>query len=282
MRRPPSTKRGEARGTVERKSGPTRTMVMPAPRVTIAHVAAEAGVSSMTVSNVINARPGASDSTRQPTTGDRRHSPARSSSSAPRPHPRASNPLWTAPTRAPVAGCGLSRIIASNLAEHMVRIGRHWLLQTSCPGPRHLRAVCSRGHRSGRRLAGLAEFPGLHCQPRGTSPTGVRVWLRFDRCSDQIVVLRSPLVGCQVPRSDVWNEGSRCRSGSWCSGGPDDTPTNSLINKRRGRGDACAARSRRRHRGSPEFRSSTGSWDCRQTRRAGWVGPPRGDERVMH
>jgi len=38
---------------------------MPAPRVTIAQVAAEAGVSSMTVSNVINARPGASDSTRQ-------------------------------------------------------------------------------------------------------------------------------------------------------------------------------------------------------------------------
>ncbi|MCW6005767.1 LacI family transcriptional regulator [Micromonospora sp. CPCC 205371] len=38
---------------------------MPTPRVTIAQVAAEAGVSAMTVSNVINSRPGASDSTRQ-------------------------------------------------------------------------------------------------------------------------------------------------------------------------------------------------------------------------
>jgi len=38
---------------------------MPTPRVTIAQVAAEAGVSAMTVSNVINARPGASESTRQ-------------------------------------------------------------------------------------------------------------------------------------------------------------------------------------------------------------------------
>jgi LacI family transcriptional regulator len=40
-------------------------MVMPTPRVTIAQVAAEAGVSAMTVSNVINARPGASEATRQ-------------------------------------------------------------------------------------------------------------------------------------------------------------------------------------------------------------------------
>jgi LacI family transcriptional regulator len=40
-------------------------MIMPTPRVTIAQVAAEAGVSSMTVSNVINSRPGASESTRQ-------------------------------------------------------------------------------------------------------------------------------------------------------------------------------------------------------------------------
>ncbi|MCG7210070.1 LacI family transcriptional regulator [Streptomyces arenae] len=38
---------------------------MPTPRVTIAQVAAEAGVSAMTVSNVINERPGASVSTRQ-------------------------------------------------------------------------------------------------------------------------------------------------------------------------------------------------------------------------
>lgn len=34
-----SPKRAAAHGTIERKSGPTRTMVMPAPRVTIAHVA---------------------------------------------------------------------------------------------------------------------------------------------------------------------------------------------------------------------------------------------------
>jgi LacI family transcriptional regulator len=40
-------------------------MVMPTPRVTIAHVAAEAGVSAMTVSNVLNERPGASESTRR-------------------------------------------------------------------------------------------------------------------------------------------------------------------------------------------------------------------------
>ena len=46
-------------------TGPNRTMVMPTPRVTIAQVAAEAGVSAMTVSNVINARPGASEPTRQ-------------------------------------------------------------------------------------------------------------------------------------------------------------------------------------------------------------------------
>ncbi|WP_204013598.1 LacI family DNA-binding transcriptional regulator [Virgisporangium aurantiacum] len=38
---------------------------MPTPRVTIAQVAAEAGVSAMTVSNVINGRAGASESTRQ-------------------------------------------------------------------------------------------------------------------------------------------------------------------------------------------------------------------------
>ncbi|MFF4835458.1 LacI family DNA-binding transcriptional regulator [Streptomyces sp. NPDC001315] len=38
---------------------------MPTPRVTIAQVAAEAGVSAMTVSNVVNARPGASEATRQ-------------------------------------------------------------------------------------------------------------------------------------------------------------------------------------------------------------------------
>jgi LacI family transcriptional regulator len=38
---------------------------MPTPRVTIAQVAAQAGVSAMTVSNVINARPGASESTRR-------------------------------------------------------------------------------------------------------------------------------------------------------------------------------------------------------------------------
>jgi LacI family transcriptional regulator len=38
---------------------------MPTPRVTIAQVAAEAGVSAMTVSNVVNERPGASESTRQ-------------------------------------------------------------------------------------------------------------------------------------------------------------------------------------------------------------------------
>jgi LacI family transcriptional regulator len=38
---------------------------MPTPRVTIAQVAAEAGVSAMTVSNVLNARPGASETTRQ-------------------------------------------------------------------------------------------------------------------------------------------------------------------------------------------------------------------------
>ena len=38
---------------------------MPTPRVTIAEVAAEAGVSSMTVSNVLNSRPGASGATRQ-------------------------------------------------------------------------------------------------------------------------------------------------------------------------------------------------------------------------
>jgi LacI family transcriptional regulator len=38
---------------------------MPSPRITIAQVAAEAGVSAMTVSNVINARAGASDATRQ-------------------------------------------------------------------------------------------------------------------------------------------------------------------------------------------------------------------------
>jgi LacI family transcriptional regulator len=55
----------DARGTIEATNGPARTMVMPTPRVTIAQVAAEAGVSSMTVSNVINSRPGASDSTRQ-------------------------------------------------------------------------------------------------------------------------------------------------------------------------------------------------------------------------
>jgi len=38
---------------------------MPTPRVTIAQVAAEAGVSAMTVSNVINERPGASEATRR-------------------------------------------------------------------------------------------------------------------------------------------------------------------------------------------------------------------------
>ncbi|MCW8378698.1 LacI family DNA-binding transcriptional regulator [Streptomyces justiciae] len=38
---------------------------MHTPRVTIAQVAAEAGVSAMTVSNVINARPGASETTRR-------------------------------------------------------------------------------------------------------------------------------------------------------------------------------------------------------------------------
>jgi LacI family transcriptional regulator len=43
----------------------TAKMDAPSPRVTIAQVAAEAGVSAMTVSNVINARPGASESTRQ-------------------------------------------------------------------------------------------------------------------------------------------------------------------------------------------------------------------------
>jgi LacI family transcriptional regulator len=51
--------------TISRKAGPSRTVVMPTPRVTIAQVAAEAGVSAMTVSNVVNARPGASESTRQ-------------------------------------------------------------------------------------------------------------------------------------------------------------------------------------------------------------------------
>ncbi|BCB89021.1 hypothetical protein Psuf_063340 [Phytohabitans suffuscus] len=40
----------------------------------------------------------------------------------------------------------------------------------TCPGPSHLRTARSRGHRSGRRLAGLADFPDLHCQPRATSP----------------------------------------------------------------------------------------------------------------
>jgi LacI family transcriptional regulator len=38
---------------------------MPAPRVTIAQVAAEASVSAMTVSNVLNAKPGASEATRR-------------------------------------------------------------------------------------------------------------------------------------------------------------------------------------------------------------------------
>src|SRR4051794_2521818 len=54
-----------ADGKLGRTPRPTRTMVMPTPRVTIAQVAAEAGVSAMTVSNVINARPGASEPTRQ-------------------------------------------------------------------------------------------------------------------------------------------------------------------------------------------------------------------------
>jgi LacI family transcriptional regulator len=52
-------------GTMSRRTGPTRTMVMPAPKVTIAQVAAEAGVSAMTVSNVMNSRRGASEATRQ-------------------------------------------------------------------------------------------------------------------------------------------------------------------------------------------------------------------------
>jgi len=54
-----------AGGTLRHKRGPDRTMTMPTPRVTIAQVAAEAGVSAMTVSNVVNARPGASEPTRQ-------------------------------------------------------------------------------------------------------------------------------------------------------------------------------------------------------------------------
>ena len=54
-----------ARGTIGRRIGPHRTMVMPTPRVTIAQVAADAGVSAMTVSNVLNGRAGASEATRQ-------------------------------------------------------------------------------------------------------------------------------------------------------------------------------------------------------------------------
>jgi LacI family transcriptional regulator len=50
---------------IGRTTAPTQTMVMQTPRVTIAQVAAEAGVSAMTVSNVINLRPGASEPTRQ-------------------------------------------------------------------------------------------------------------------------------------------------------------------------------------------------------------------------
>jgi len=58
-----SLRNGDAK--IGRTTGQTRTMVMQTPRVTIAQVAAEAGVSAMTVSNVINARPGASGPTRQ-------------------------------------------------------------------------------------------------------------------------------------------------------------------------------------------------------------------------
>jgi LacI family transcriptional regulator len=50
---------------IRHRKTPNRTMVMPAPRVTIAQVAAEAGVSAMTVSNVMNLRAGASEATRQ-------------------------------------------------------------------------------------------------------------------------------------------------------------------------------------------------------------------------
>jgi len=35
--------------------------------------------------------------------------------------------------------------------------------------------VLSRGHRSGRRLAGLAETPGLHCRVRGAKPNTGRL-----------------------------------------------------------------------------------------------------------
>ncbi|MFG1667861.1 LacI family DNA-binding transcriptional regulator [Streptomyces sp. Y7] len=37
---------------------------MPTPRITIAQIAADAGASAMTVSNVLDERPGASESTR--------------------------------------------------------------------------------------------------------------------------------------------------------------------------------------------------------------------------
>lgn len=56
---------GTRAGTVIRKSDPIRVMAMPSSRVAITQVIAEAGVSAMTVSNVLNSRPGASEVTRQ-------------------------------------------------------------------------------------------------------------------------------------------------------------------------------------------------------------------------
>jgi hypothetical protein len=70
-----------------------------------------------------------------------------------------------------------------------------------------------------------------------------------------LTIITRPKQWTETPAT--WDTTSR----SWCGGAPDDTPTNSLIDKRRRRRDACAV--------------------CRHGAEAGRTAPRR-DERVIH